>query len=63
MRREDAIEVLVSDCIIAHQEAIIVKLIAQLEEEYEELALLASMGEYKGSWTHRDLLDYITYET
>ena len=63
MRREDAIEVLVSDCIIAHQEAIIVKLIAQLEEEYEELALLASMGEYKPTWTHRDLLDYITYET
>jgi hypothetical protein len=63
MKREQAIEVLVSDCIIAHQEAIIVKIIAQLEEEYEEIAALATMGEYQKNWTHDQVLDYITYDT
>ena len=63
MNREEVIEVLVSDCIVAHQEAIIVKLIAGLEEEYEELAKLSTMGEYQRTWTHQQVLEHITYET
>lgn len=61
--REQAIETLVLDCIVAHQERIIVKLIAELESNYMELAKLSSMGEYQPSWTHKQLLDFITYET
>jgi hypothetical protein len=61
--REKAIEILISDCIIAHQESIIVKLISELERDYVELAKLATMGEYSEDWTHRQVLDYITYET
>ena len=61
--REKAIEILVNDCIIAHQESIIVKLIAELERDYVELAKLTTMGEYMEEWTHLQLLDYITYET
>jgi len=61
--REKDIERLVSDCIIAHQETIIVKLISKLEQEYRDLANLATLGEYKNSWTHKEVLDYITYET
>jgi len=63
MDREKAIEILVSDCIISHQEGIIVKLIAELESDYIELAKLATMGEYSETWTHTQVLDYITYET
>ncbi len=63
MDREKAIEILVSDCIISHQEGIIVKLIAELESDYIELAKLATMGEYSETWTHAQVLDYITYET
>lgn len=58
-----SIETLVNDCHIAHQETIIVQLIYRLEKEYIELAELATMGNYKNSWTHKDVLNYITYET
>jgi hypothetical protein len=29
--------------------------------EYRQLAELSTMGEYKATWTHNDVLDYITY--
>ena len=61
--REQAIENLVLDCIVAHQESIIVKLITELESNYIELAKVSSMGEYQSSWTHKQLLYFITYET
>lgn len=60
--REKFLETLVSDCIIAHQESIIVKLIVQLEKDYHELAELATMGKYSLDWTHQQVLDYITKE-
>ena len=63
MDREKAIQLLINDCIIAHQESIIVKLIAELERDYVELAKLATMGEYTEEWTHIQVLDYITHET
>ena len=62
-QREKAILLLVNDCIIAHQESIIVKLIAELERDYVELAKLATMGEYTEEWTHEQELNHITYET
>lgn len=61
--REQAIERLVMDAIIAHQEYLIVKLISSLEEDYTELARLATMGSYKDGWTHKEVLDYVTLET
>ncbi len=61
--RFKSIETLVTDCYIAHQEDIIVRLIYQLEKEYGELASLASLGEYQKHWSHDYLLNYITYET
>jgi len=61
--RRKAIESLVSDCIIAHQEAIIVSMIEKLEKDYKELAKLATFGEYLSNWTHKQVLDYVTYET
>jgi len=59
--RRKSIETLVSDCIFAHQEAIIVRLIQQLESDYKDLARLATFGEYNSSWTHEDVLDYVTF--
>lgn len=61
--REKAIERLVLDAIIAHQEYLIVKLISSLEEDYRELAQLATMGKYEDGWTHKKVLDYVTLET
>lgn len=56
------LETLVSDCFLAKQESIIVKLIMQLEDDYRELATLGTMGKYEPDWTHREVLDYITKE-
>jgi len=61
--REEMLAALVTDCIISHNEAIIVKLLAELEKQYQELARLSTMGEYKSDWTHKQVLDYVTYET
>lgn len=61
--RYHAIETLLNDCIIAHQEAIIIRLVMQLEEDYKELAELATMGEYNSTWTHLKVMNYVTYET
>jgi hypothetical protein len=52
---------LLNDCLISHNEDIIVQLIYRLELEYRQLAELSTMGEYKATWTHNDVLDYITY--
>jgi hypothetical protein len=56
-----AINSLLNDCLISHNEDIIVQLIYRLELEYRQLAELSTMGEYKATWTHNDVLDYITY--
>ena len=61
--REQEISQLVQDCLIAHQEIILIKLIVQLEKEYKEIAQLSTLGEYNPNWTHKEVLDYITYNT
>ena len=61
--REEEISQLVQDCFIAHQEIILIKLIVQLEKEYKEIAQLSTLGEYNPNWTHKEVLDYITYNT
>ena len=61
--REEILAALVTDCIISHNEAIIVRLLAELEKQYQELAKLSTMGEYENDWTHKQVLDYVTYET
>ena len=61
--REKILRELVTDCFVAHQPEIIIRLLIQLEDEYLEIAKLATMGEYKTTWTHKQVLDYITYET
>lgn len=63
MSKQESIEKLVADCYIAHQETIIVELIARLQEEYTELAKIITAGEYDEKWTHNQLLDFITYES
>tara|TARA_B100001113_G_C21012704_1_gene580031 strand:+ start:840 stop:1043 length:204 start_codon:yes stop_codon:yes gene_type:complete len=54
---------LVFECIATHNELILVELITRLEKEYVEIAELSTLGKYKSSWSHEDVLNYITYET
>jgi hypothetical protein len=61
--RIDILRDLVSECIITHNEEILVQLLDKLENEYIEIAKLATCGHYNSEWTHSETLDYITKET
>lgn len=60
--RED-IRDLVYECINTNNELILVELIYRLEQEYIDVARLSTYGDYKQSWTHQEVLNYITYNT
>ena len=57
----EIIQDLVVSAIISHNEEYVVSLICKLFEEYIELASLATEGEYKKTWTHQKVLNFITY--
>jgi len=38
----------------------VAKFMLHLKEEYVELATLATRGEYRRSWTHKQILDFVT---
>lgn len=59
----DDIYDLVNECVNTHNESILAELIYRLEKEYVDIAKLATMGEYKGSWTHEEVINYITFNT
>lgn len=58
----DDIRALVYECMTTHNEEIIIELIARLEKQYIDIAALATLGQYTESWSHEDLLSYMTYE-
>jgi hypothetical protein len=37
-------------------------LLAKLQQDYEEIAMLSTDGNYQPNWTHKQVLDYLTYE-
>lgn len=57
----DAMRQLVSESIFSHNEEYLAQLIHKNLEEYKELALLVTEGKYKKTWTHRDVLNFVTY--
>jgi hypothetical protein len=59
----EAIRELVLEAISTHNEEFLVELIYKLQEEYNDIAKLSTMGEHKSFWTHKKTLDYITKET
>jgi len=56
-------EELVYECILTHNEEVLIQLINNLRKEYDELAKLSTFAEYKPSWSHEDVLNYVTYHT
>jgi hypothetical protein len=61
--RIDVIRDLISECLSTNNQEILVNLIYRLELEYNEIANLATLGEYNVSWGHLKTIDYITKET
>jgi hypothetical protein len=61
--RIELIRDLILECISTNNLEVIVELIHKLEIEYNEIANLATLGEYDVSWGHLKTIDYITKET
>lgn len=61
--RFEEIAQLVDDCIISNNTIVVIQLIVQLEKDYKEIAKLATLGRYEDTWTHHEVLNYITEET
>lgn len=59
---EMEISELVEKAIDEHNIKQIVKLLARLQFDYQELATLTTDGNYNEGWTHTQILDYFTLE-
>jgi len=59
-KEERAVHKLIKACIKREDTELLAKLILRLQEEYIAIAQLATDGHYKGKWTHKEVLDYIT---
>lgn len=62
MLDEETIRSLIYECINSNNIEIMVQIIIQLKKDYQDLAKLATMGYYDGKQTHKEVMDYITFE-
>lgn len=53
---------LINECIKNHNLTFVATLICKLQKDYEDIARLSTDGKYQPSWTHKQVIDYITYE-
>lgn len=54
---------LIQECIKNDNLVFLATLICKLQKDYEDIAKLSTYGEYLPTWTHKQVLDFITYET
>lgn len=58
----DSLREVINECINTNNIEFLVQLLHNLQTEYNEIAELSTFGEYKKSWSHKKVLDYITKE-
>lgn len=54
---------LIEDCIKSNNLYLLSIILCDLKNEYVEIAELATDGHYWNDWTHKQVLDYITYNS
>ncbi len=54
---------LIDECIVQNKVEFLAKLIVTLQENYVDIATLSTDGNYHEQWTHKQVLDYLTYES
>ena len=59
--REKAMLAVIEDCVRQNKLDILAKILYQLQAEYYEVCKLATDGEFEVTWSHKDVLDYLTY--
>ena len=53
---------LINECIKNNNLTFVATLICKLQKDYEDIARLSTDNNYSPTWTHKQVLDYITYE-
>lgn len=53
---------LINECIKNNNLTFLATLICKLQKDYEDIAKLCTAGNYTSVWTHKQVLDFITYE-
>lgn len=56
------IKELVVECVKKDKLDFLANLILSFQNDYQELATLCTDGNYNEKWSHKKVLDYITYE-
>jgi hypothetical protein len=57
------LKLLVNECIKEDRIDFLVNLIYVLQQNYKDIALLCTDGNYHAGWSHDRVIDYITHET
>lgn len=57
-----AMLVVIEDCIKKDKLEFLANVICKLQKEYQEVCELSTDGEYQITWTHKQVLDYLTYQ-
>lgn len=52
---------IIDECIKTDRLTFLANMFITLQKDYQEVAYLSTDGEYKSSWTHKQVLDYLTY--
>jgi flagellar biosynthesis/type III secretory pathway ATPase len=58
----DSLREVVNDCINTNNTEFLIQLLHRLQTEYNEIAKLSTLGNYREGWSHKKVLDYITKE-
>lgn len=61
-QRVDDVLKIINECIRTNKLDFIANLIVTLQNDYTDLARLTTDGNYQPNWTHKQTLDYLTYE-
>jgi hypothetical protein len=54
--------VVINECIKNNKIEFLANVICKLQREYREICELSTDGEFQLSWTHEQVLDYLTYQ-
>ena len=52
----------VKDCVAKDKLEFLATILCNLQKEYQEVCKLSTDGEYNPTWTHKQVLDHLTYQ-
>lgn len=54
--------IVINECIKNNKIEFLANIICKLQNEYKEVCELSTDGEFQPTWTHQQVLDYLTYQ-